>query len=816
LGAEPQQTALAEYTLSNRFSTLATYTQGGSATQQSQREGAFTIELRGRQRFSLGFKPEQTSAPGAPRDPLTRIVRPKLPQAQVTVSETQDFKLSQSRMRELLPVMTQGFSRSLMRLGERRLKEHLQEAGYFFAEVKARCEPANCAGENLRVLYDVEPNVKYDLKEIRIEGAGLIKLKDIEGELQSQPASALGDVPFLKSLPVVGGYARGLTSGDRLNSDEEMIRRKLVDIGFRNARVKSRLAFPPDGDDLIVIFDIEPGEQSEIADVNLRGNVIAQTSELLAAIPVQSGEAVSYSRARTGAQRIKQHYAQLGFLEVAVEPEFIELGGERVRLVYNINEGARAVVAEIEINGTTKTGKGWVRRYLDFKQGDVLTPARIRQTQRDLYATNAFREVNVRTEPIAGGEGTAHKVMVNLTEAKPLLFVYGLGYSTDDGARGLAEIANTNLGGSLDALSLRMRASQREKFTQLSFTDLRPFGWRLPTTISVFYNRNDTLRPFARRRLSDGKEENVNSFGLERFAAFIQTERKLSEQTSMRFRYNLARARVFAPNAKDGIPETVVTRNERSIRLGMFSAGLSRDTRDNVLNPTKGQIFSADHSVAARIFGGTESFNKFFATYQRYKTLDHDTPLLGNSTLAFSARIGLASTFNAPDRDDNGVIDENDRRLPISERFFSGGATTLRGFRFEMAGPQAVVEPRPDSLDRCDNPARPQDTPCVLPTMVPLGGDALAVFNFELRYPLTSRLRLVPFYDLGNVFKRVSDFRFSRMTNTIGVGMRINTPLGPLGVDYGYLIDPPAFATSSGALLRQPRGAIHIRFGQTF
>jgi len=818
LGASPQQTALAEYTLSNRFSTLAAYTQGGSATQQSQREGAFTIELRGRQRFSLGFKPEQTSAPGASRDPLTRIVRPKLPQAQVTVSETQDFKLSQSRMRELLPVMTQGFSRSLMRLGERRLKEHLQEAGYFFAEVKARCEPANCAGENLQVFYDVEPNVKYDLKEIRIEGAGLIKLKDIKDELQSQPASALGDVPFLKNLPVVGGYGRGLTSSDRLNNDEELIRRKLVNIGFRNARVKSRLAFPPDSDDLIVIFDVETGEQSEIAGVDLRGNIIAQTSELMAVIPVQSGEAVSYSRARTGAQQIKQLYAQRGFLETAVEPEFIELGGERVRLVYNISEGARAVVAEIEIKGTTKTGKGWVRRYLDFKPGDILTPAKIRQTQRDLYATNAFREVNIRVEPTAGGEESGRVVTVNLTEAKPLLFVYGLGYSTDDGARGLAEIANTNLGGSLDALSLRLRASQREKFTQLSFTDLRPFSWRLPTTISVFYNRNDTLRPFVRRRLSDGKEENVNSFGLERFAAFIQTERKLNEQTSMRFRYNLERARVFDPNGKDGIPETVVTRNERSIRLGMFSVGVSRDTRDSVLNPTRGQLFSADHSVAARIFGGTESFNKFFATYQRYKTLDQFTPLLGNTTLAFSARIGLASTFRAADRDGNGIIDDNDRRLPISERFFSGGATTLRGFRFETAGPQAIVEPEQGSPDRCDTPPplRPADSPCIPPTLVPLGGDALAVFNFEMRYPLTGRLRLVPFYDLGNVFGRARDFRFSNMTNTVGVGLRINTPLGPVGVDYGFLLDPPAFTTAARDTLRQPRGAIHIRFGQTF
>ncbi len=818
LSAGQEQTALAEYTLSNRFSTLATYTQGGSANLQSPREGAFTIELRGRQRFALGFKAEQTSAPGAPNDSLTRIVRPKLPQAQVAVNEIQNLKLSQSKMRELLPVMTQGFSRSLMRLGERRLKEHLQEAGYFFAEVKARCEPENCAGDGLKVSYNVEPGVIYDLKEIRIEGTDLIKLKDITGGLQSQTASALGGVPFLKEIPVVGGYARGLTSGDRLNSDEETLRRRLVDIGFRNARVKSRLALKPDNDDLIVIFDVDAGEQSEISDVSLRGNVLAQTSELMAMVPVQSGDAFSYPRARLGAEQIKQHYTQLGFLEAVVEPEFLDVGGERLRLVYNINEGPRAVVGEIEIKGATKTGQGWVRRYFNFKEGDILTPARIRQTQRDLYATNAFREVSVRAEPAPGGDGTAHKVTINLTEADPLLFVYGLGFSTDDGARGLAEIANTNLGGSLDSLSLRMRASRKEQFTQLSFTDLRPFGWRAPTTAAVFYTRNGNLRPFVRRQLVDGQEQTVESsaFGLERFAAFIQTERKLNEQTSLRFRYNLERARVFDPKNEDdtdGIPENVVTRNERSIRLGMFSAGISHDTRDSVLNPTKGQLFSADHSVAARMFGGTESFSKFFATYQRYKTLDPFTPLLGDTTFAFSARIGLATTSRVADCDGDGKIDGVDegrkdlpteRCLPISERFFSGGATNLRGFKFETAGPQIFLDPRKEGE---------------LPTLVPSGGDALAVFNFEMRYPLTSRLRFVPFYDLGNVFRRVGDFQFGDMTNTVGLGLRINTPLGPLGVDYGFLIDPPAFSKTfgnTGATLRQPRGAIHIRFGQTF
>jgi len=543
----------------------------------------------------------------------------------------------------------------------------------------------------------------------------------------------------------------------------------------------------------------------------LRGNSTITANELRRAVPIQSGEAFSLTRARLGAQTIRQLYAERGFLEANAELQITELDEDSVQLVYQINEGARAIVSEIEITGLTKTGKGWVRRYYGFEVGDILTPASMAQTQRDLYATNAFREVSVRAEPIGGDDGSAHKVTISLTEAKPLLFVYGLGYSTDDGARGLIEIANTNLGGSLDALTLRLRGSRREQFAQLSFTDLRPFGSRFPTTISVFYDRNSNLLPFSRQRqLVDGKVEDVPDrapFGLNRFAAFIQTERKFDARTSVRLRYNLERAKLFNI---ENLPETEITRNERAIRLGMVSLGFTHDSRDSVLNPTRGQLFSADHSLAANLFGGNESFNKFFGSYQRYKTFAPYTPILGATTLAFSARIGLAATFRDSDRNNDGQISDSERRLPISERFFTGGATTLRGFRFETAGPQDVVFDSTQVLD----PTKP----FILPTLVPVGGDALAVFNFEMRYPISDRFRLVPFYDLGNVFRRVGDFSWPGMTNTIGLGLRINTPLGPVGFDYGFLLDPPVYQVPGvpGAFIRQPRGAFHIRFGQTF
>ena len=806
---EQDQTAIVEYNLTNRFSAIASYTQGGSSTQQGTNDNDFTIEVRGRQRFSLGAGRSNTMASVGPNAGGTGrdVSAPSLPErtprlsATVDLNKPQAIKISEKQLRDLLPVKREGFSYSLMRLGERNLTNYLQEKGYFFAEVHARCEPTDCSGPNLRLLYDVSPGEHYHLHEIRITGTDELHKSDVIDNLQSQESSLLGAVPFVAQLPLIGGSARGITSNDRLRNDRETIRRRLADLGFRSARVSARRAVQPESLNLIIIFEVEEGPRSYITEVDLQGNTALTTDELRKVVPIKDGEAFSLTNARTGAQKIKDYYAQHGYLEAKPALNIVDLPENRVRLVYEVTEGAQAIAQEVSITGQAISRAAAIHRFIDFNPGTVITPQLLRRTQRDLYATGAFREVNIHTDAISQDDPSARRVTVNVTEAKPLLLVYGLGYSTDDGPRGLIQLTHTNLFGHVNSASLKLRASRREQLGQFQFTDLRPFGYKWPMTFSVFYDRNSDLRPFVRQRLVGGQVEPSTpgrSFGINRFAAFIQSEHKRSEVTSVRVRYSFENAKLF--NLQN-IPEIEVTRNERAIRLGMFSVGISRDTRDSALNPTRGQLLSADHSIAARIFGGNESFNKFFGNYQRYHTLPTKFPVLHNSVIAVSARLGLAQTFKATDRDGDGIITEPERRLPISERFFAGGATTLRGFRFEEAGPQGVLEPR---------------QPNELPTLVPLGGDALAVFNFELRYPLTRRLRLVPFYDLGNVFRRVSDISFGRMTNTFGVGLRINTPLGPIGVDYGFLLDPPSFLTASGAILRQPRGVIHIRFGQTF
>lgn len=800
LASEQDQTAIFEYNFSNRFSALASYTQGGSATRQGTNDNDFTIEIRGRKRFSLGADRSNASAVAAAAGP-PRIERRPLPPALVDLNKPDTIKLSDNRLRELLPVKREGFSRALTRLGERNLTNYLQEQGYFFAEVDSRCEPVTCSGPDLRVIYDVSPGARYSLSDIRIEGTKALNKGEVKSDLQSQESSLLASVPFLDRLPFVGGYARGITSNDRLRNDREVIRERLADLGYRSARVDAHLAVSPNNENLVVIFDVTEGPRSSIADVAVRGNTIIPATELRDAVPFKSGADFSPTDIREGAQRIRDAYTRRGYLDAKTDVSVIDLPDNRVRVMYEVTEGARAIVQQIEVKGQAITQEDALRRFIDFKPGDVLTPQILRNLQRDLYATGAFREVSVRPEPIPGGDPSDRRVTLSVTEAKPLLLVYGLGYSTDDGARVLGQLTHTNLFGRVISGSLKLRGSRREQLAQLQFTDLRPMGKKWPVTFSAFYNRNADLRPFVRRIVVNGQEQASTpgrTFGINRFATFVQTEHKLSEVTSLRFRYSFENAKLFN---LENIPVIEVTRNERATRLGLFSAGISRDTRDSALNPTRGQLFSADHSLATRILGGNESFNKFFGNYQRYDTLPAKLPLLGNSIFAFSARLGLAGLFKPTDRDRDGVISDAEKRLPISERFFAGGATTLRGFRFEEAGPQGILEPRNANE---------------LPTLVPLGGDALAVFNFELRYPLTRRVQLVPFYDLGNVFRRVSDIGFGNMTNTVGVGLRVTTPIGPVGVDYGYLLDPPAFVTASGGIIRQPRGVFHIRIGQTF
>lgn len=794
--------------------------------------------------------------------------------------EIRGYDLSERRRRELLPVLREGtVEYSAIEEGARRLENRLQQEGYFFAEVVARCtvtpplngvtngtpetcevlDPEELNGRTVNIVYEATPGRRFRLSEIRIEGTDKLRIEDLRDQLRSQEATVLGIIPFL-------GYGRGYTSLDDLEQDRRLIRSRLNDLGYRKAEVEVRQGVSLDGESLIITFVVTEGPLTRVADIEFRGNTVFTRERLAREVRTVVGGPYSRLQARADADAVQAFYGRNGYLDADVRLDIVELprstpdGDERVRLLYSIVEGDQVYTGRIFINGNVRTRREAIFEVIPLREGAVLRADDLAAAERALFATDAFRQVIVRTEPT--GENRAgfrqRDVIIDLEERPPRVLDYGFGYSTDNGPLGLFEIQHNNLFGRLQQGALRVRASQRRQLVRIDYFNPRfqRYGERLfaPLTISAQYQRDTSVTRFFRSTIDRGSGNIVQCLDNQGRPVFCDDlSARAGEPSINRFTFNIETRRDFG-GVRAGVPEEIARRNtlvlrysyedvrlynigslliadllrpDRAVRISRLAVDFARDTRNSRIDATSGEYLTLNYSLALDALGGNISFNRFESTYRRYQKF-------GRVVLAGGFAFGMADLFNLRDRNGNGVIDEADRRLPISERFFAGGATTLRGFGFEEAGPRVVVPtcylltPIPANCGQLrDRQGKPV---LVNPFTVPIGGNALAVVNLEARIPLTRNLQVIPFYDGGNVFARTRDI-FGNIagldrnaqadwTHTVGLGFGIGTPFGPLGVDFGYLLNPPRFNVpqigAPEAIISPPRARFHIRFGRSF
>lgn len=826
-----------------------------------------------------------------------------------------DYPIKEKTAREILPVKREGnIDMSAIIEGARRLRNRLQEEGYFFAEVTSICtvtpptpevgengtaatcetlNPETLTGRQVEIRYEIERGRRLKLTDIRITGTKKLTLADVEADLRTQKASAVGLIPFL-------GYGRGYTSLTLLEQDRRTLESYMRDIGYRRAKVTPLQGVSVDGESVIITFEVEEGPLTRIAGVEVRGNAIYTDEHLRDQLKTVIGAPFSRSQARADGDRVLALYAREGYLNAQLEFSIVELpkqgDDEQVKLLYSIlNEGDKVYINRIIVNGVTgslktmETKRQAILRVIPLAEGDVLRADRIAESERELYLTDAYRQVIIRTAA-AGETASGFKrrdLIIDVEEKKPRVMDYGGGFSTDTGALGLLEISNVNLMNKLRQGAMRLRASRLQQRLRFEYLDPRfaRYGDRkfAPLGLSLEYSRDSTVTRFFRTAIDSGtmgivqrldKDGNpldrlgvrVKEPTINRLTATIETQRALNQKThSFLFaRYSFEDVRLF--NLESLVVRPVLE-PDRRVRLSRFGVSYVRDTRQrcerallgavstrddeetgapgeicryNQLDATRGDFFNIDYAVALRQLGGNISFNRMQATYRRY----HKLNAFRGTVLAANATLGLANIFNPRDRDGNGTIDEIDLTLPISERFSSGGSTTLRGFDFEQAGPRQALIPEGVFLDRDKKPV------VLNPFTVPVGGNALAVVNLEARIPVSTSLQAVPFYDGGNVFRRIGDLfgredttpippgdvraainaanLRARWTHTAGLGFRIQTPLGgALAVDYGFLFNPPQFLIpqrgpngvdfdGTPAIYRVKRTQLHFRFTQTF
>jgi outer membrane protein assembly factor BamA len=310
--------------------------------------------------------------------------------------------------------------------------------------------------------------------------------------------------------------------------------------------------------------------------------------------------------------------------------------------------------------------------------------------------------------------------------------------------RGSVEYSRRNMRGLGETASISLLAARLDQRALATYTQPHFRGSQWKTLFSLSAERT-TLNPLFTARLGE---------------ASWQFERTINraKTTIAQVRYDFLRTSL----SQLLIPELVLP-EDRSIRVSGVSGTLIHDTRDKPLDAHTGRFETLDLGINPKAFGSTASFTRLLGQYAYYRPIR-------KIVWANSVRLGLAKAYGGS-------------HVPASERFFSGGGTSLRGFPINGAGPQRTVPV-------CSNP---NDTSTCSDIRVPVGGNQLFILNSELRFPLAIKSNFggVLFYDGGNVYNAVNIRRFiSDYTNTVGFGLRYNTPVGPVRFDIGRNLNP--------------------------
>jgi len=658
----------------------------------------------------------------------------------------------QSKEVRNLPLFTEpGAGEAFLEDSAQILEDSFHSDGYFLAEVTHELT----GPEDQRVLtIRGEKGRKWELEAPRFEGNATI------------PSERL--VQILGIRPT-GVFRRGRLTDEMVQRDRERIQSFYEQRGFMEVRVDSetRPDFPSRGE-LTVVFKIQEGPQFFVDSVEITGNQRVGRDVLLRQVGSRAGQPFSPYQVAQDRSNLVATYEGLGYRDTDLRHDIsYPRAKNHVAIRYTIKEGPQSFVEQVIVSGLLDTRKSSILREVQIAPGDPLSFDRILQTESNLQDLAVFNRVDVREAP-SFSDPNRKSVIINLEEARRFNLLYGLGYSSYGGFRGTFGVSDSNFLGRVRTLSLALRGGRQRQRGTLSYTLGRVLGWKLPTVVSLLADNEKSVREEIEqgRRVIEGRP-----FDAFRIQAAAQAERALSARESIFFRLNFQNVRITVP------PELASSvkffREEERLRLSSMSASYLNDSRDDAVNPRTGFLLSGEALLSTKLLGSERQFFRILTQGQYYREVSQGVVLVG------SLRLGTVFPFAADPQLENAV--------PISERFFAGGATTLRGLPQDLAGP-LLRDPETGEIILVDENGVPD--PDGRP--VPLGGNALFICNLELRFPLFWLLSGALFYDTGNVFRSITDFSQAGFSNAIGFGLRANTPVGPVRFDVGYNPSPPA------------------------
>ena len=684
-------------------------------------------------------------------------------------------QFSSNQLRKYLPIYEEGVvDDDLLEEGRRNLRDHLQTRGYFDAKVDYF--RATERAEEVVIVYSVDRGRRHRLVRLNIQGNRFFDLETIRERMLIQR----------KSFQLRRGrYNESMLQRDTL-AIEDLYRSN----GFRDVKVEGRVEDDLGGREghLAVTISIDEGDPTIVSEVRIHGAEKIAADEFYPELASAPHQVFSELSVATDRDLIMRTYFDNGFQDARFSWKQIATEEpNRVIVDYSIVEGESLLIRRPIVSGLRHTQESLVNSQVRVTPGEPLSQSAMFETQRRLYDLGIFSKVDVDLQNPEGTE-PAKNVLFQLQEARRWTVGVGggaefarIGGNTADvtspvgdasfSPRLTLELTRLNLHGRGHTASMRTRFSNLQQRALFTYEAPRFTGsdkWRM--IVSGLLDTSRNVRTFTGRRLEGA----------------LQLQQKINKPSTALYRYTYRRTSIDQATLQ--ITPELIPLAAQPVRVALFSGTYIQDRRDDPTDATKGTYNTVDLSLASNIWGSQADFLRVLGQNSTYYRLGRGL------VLARTVQLGLMSPRGSFPQPVSAATDPfdfasiPDTRIPLSERFFGGGANSHRGFPVNQAGPRDPT------------------------TGFPIGGGALLVNTVELRFPLVGEnIGGVLFHDAGNIYSRpgrisfkgsqeaivenaaTTGYEFDYMVHAIGFGLRYRTPVGPVRLDLAYSVNPPRF-----------------------
>jgi outer membrane protein insertion porin family len=615
-----------------------------------------------------------------------------------------------------------------------KIREYYQKSGYNQAQVSYSIERNRATGFG-NVTFKITEGAKVKIARINFIGNDHAKTSKLRKAIETKKWNIFSWIT-----------GSGRFKDDQFQDDLDKLRDYYRELGYLDVEVPADkvLYDYPSSSKLVLTIRINEGRQYKVGDITISGNTIIPTDKLRAALKQTTGTLFAPSKIDKDVTALEDSYGKDGYIETRVQlVRKPNLTTGAIDIEYRIKESDKFYVESIRVEGNTKTKSIVIIRELALGPGEVFDSVRMKTSKQRLDNTRFFEEVNAtpETTTIPGRKN----LKIAVKEGRTGNLTFGAGFSSLERAVVFAELTQSNFDlfnrrsmfqGDGQKFRLRLQVGSRSSEAILSFEEPWLFEQQLALGFSLFRSESDY---------------NSSYYQEIRTGAEVYLRKRLFELVEGRLSYGYE-----IVDIQDVDPSYTSIYPEKTENLSKVGFQLLRDTRDKLVNTTRGNRVDLSAEVTSSAFGGDADYFKLEAKGSQFFPL-FDTQ---NQVLSVIARTGVMNSFG------------DTQEVPFYDRFYLGGPYTLRGFEYRDVGPRSTNSPT-------TGPATND---------VPVGGKTYGFLSLEYSLDIVEPLRFAFFYDAGFVNRASGYYDLSRYNDNFGFGLRLMIAGAPLSLDYGIPI----------------------------